>query len=108
MGRVAAALADVVIVTTDNPRTEEPKSIARMIFAGVEGRFPTPERITDRGRAIRRAIAIARGPDIVVIAGKGHEKTQVFRDHAVPFDEVEVARSAPRDADGENGKESRT
>jgi UDP-N-acetylmuramoyl-L-alanyl-D-glutamate--2,6-diaminopimelate ligase len=104
MGRVAAALADLVLVTTDNPRTEDPKSIVRMIFAGVEGRFPKPERITDRGRAIRRAIAIAEDPDVVVIAGKGHEKTQVFRDHAVPFDDVEVARSAPRAADGENGR----
>lgn len=106
MGRIASRLADVVIVTTDNPRNEDPQSIEKMIFAGVEGRFPRPERITERGRAIRRAIEIAEDPDIVVIAGKGHEKTQVFRDHAVPFDDVEVARSAPRAADGETGRKA--
>ena len=108
MGRVASLLADVVVVTTDNPRNEDPESIERMIFAGVEGRYAKPQRITERGRAIRSAIEIAEDPDIVVIAGKGHEKTQVFRDHAVPFDDVEVARSAPRAAGRRNEKESRT
>ncbi|MFT3770023.1 MAG: UDP-N-acetylmuramoyl-L-alanyl-D-glutamate--2,6-diaminopimelate ligase [Minicystis sp.] len=107
MGRVAVRAADVVFVTTDNPRGERPEAIAEQILSGVEGRFARPIRITDRGRAIRKAIEVARDPDIVVIAGKGHEKTQVFRDHVVPFDDVEVARSAPSAADGETGRKSR-
>ncbi len=94
MGRTAAELSDVVVVTTDNPRNEDPASIADQIVQGMEGRFRNFLRITDRGRAIRRAVEDAREPDIVVIAGKGHEKTQVQRGRVIPFDDVEVARSA--------------
>jgi UDP-N-acetylmuramoyl-L-alanyl-D-glutamate--2,6-diaminopimelate ligase len=112
MGRVAGRLADVVVVTTDNPRSEAPESIADMILSGIpggaEGRNARPLRILDRARAIRRAISLARAEDIVVVAGKGHEKTQVFRDRVLPFDDVEVARSAPGAAGGEKGRKSRT
>lgn len=107
MGRVATDAADVVILTTDNPRGELPAAITAQILSGVEGRSAPLFRIPDRGRAIRKAMAIAQDPDIVVIAGKGHEKTQVFRDRIVPFDDVEVARSAPSAADGETGRKSR-
>ncbi|APR79454.1 UDP-N-acetylmuramoylalanyl-D-glutamate--2,6-diaminopimelate ligase [Minicystis rosea] len=108
MGRVAAELADRVVVTMDNPRGERPEDIAAEILSGVVGRFDPPIRITDRGQAIREAIAWAGVRDIVVIAGKGHEKTQILRDRIVPFDDVEVARSAPSAADGETGRKSRT
>jgi UDP-N-acetylmuramoyl-L-alanyl-D-glutamate--2,6-diaminopimelate ligase len=104
MGRVAARGADVVIVTTDNPRSEDPERIVEKILSGIEGRFSRTRRITDRGQAIREAIALAREPDIVVVAGKGHEKSQIFRDHVVLFDDVEVARSAPTAADGVTGR----
>jgi UDP-N-acetylmuramyl-tripeptide synthetase len=108
MGRIASRVADVVVVTTDNPRSEDPEAILDGILSGVEGRSGETIRITDRGRAIRRAIEVAQGPDIVVVAGKGHEKTQIFRDRVVPFDDVEVARSAPSAAGGETGRKSRT
>ena len=108
MGRVASRLADVVVVTTDNPRSEDAEAIADQILSGVVGRFARPLRITDRQQAIREAVSMADDRDIVVIAGKGHEKTQTFRGHIVPFDDVEVARSAPSAADGETGRKSRT
>jgi UDP-N-acetylmuramoyl-L-alanyl-D-glutamate--2,6-diaminopimelate ligase len=108
MGRIASQVADVVVVTTDNPRSERPEAIIDQILSGAEGRFGKSIRITDRGEAIRRAIALAHDPDIVVVAGKGHEKTQVFQEQIVPFDDVEVARSAPSAADGETGRKSRT
>lgn len=108
MGRIAGAMADLVIVTADNPRGEDPETIADDVLSGVVGRYSRPLRITDRARAIRKAIALAEDPDIVVVAGKGHEKTQTFRDRIVPFDDVEVVRSAPSAADGETGRKSRT
>ncbi len=94
MGRTAAHLADIVLITSDNPRSEDPASIADQIIAGMEGRFESDRRILDRAGAINRAVELAGEHDIVVIAGKGHEKTQIFRDRVVPFDDVQVARSA--------------
>jgi UDP-N-acetylmuramoyl-L-alanyl-D-glutamate--2,6-diaminopimelate ligase len=107
MGHVAATRADVVIVTTDNPRREDPEAIADAIVAGMEGRFGELHRIWDRAGAIRRAIGSAGPRDIVVIAGKGHEKTQIFRDRVVSFDDVEVARSALRAVSGVRGRKRR-
>jgi UDP-N-acetylmuramoyl-L-alanyl-D-glutamate--2,6-diaminopimelate ligase len=94
MGRVASRLADAAVVTTDNPRTEDPEAIADAILKGMEGRSSHALRMGDRARAIRRAVGDARAADIVVIAGKGHEKTQIYGDRVIPFDDVEVARSA--------------
>ncbi len=99
MGEIAARLADLVIVTSDNPRSEEPGQIIAEIMAGTEPRVPRDgvrSAIEDRRAAIARAVvACARSGDVVVIAGKGHEQGQEFAGgHKVPFDDVSVAREA--------------
>jgi UDP-N-acetylmuramoyl-L-alanyl-D-glutamate--2,6-diaminopimelate ligase len=91
MGRVASELADEVIVTSDNPRSEDPAAIAAEITAGL----PLAIEL-DRRAAITRAIELARPGDIVLIAGKGHERGQEFADRTVAFDDREVARDALR------------
>ncbi|MFL5965842.1 MAG: Mur ligase family protein [Gaiellaceae bacterium] len=91
MGRVAAGLADVVVVTSDNPRSEDPAAIAAEIASG-QGL----EIELDRRAAIERAVAEAGEGDVVVIAGKGHEQGQEFSDRTIPFDDREVARAALR------------
>jgi len=93
MGRTVAELADLPIVTSDNPRSEDPGAIIDEILAGIVG---DPEMIQDRRSAIARAVEIAEPGDVVVIAGKGHEQGQQFRDRTVPFDDREVAREALR------------
>jgi UDP-N-acetylmuramoyl-L-alanyl-D-glutamate--2,6-diaminopimelate ligase len=94
MGAVACDLADVVIITSDNPRSEDPEAIIRAI---LEGAGPGVEVEVDRRTAIERAIGAAGEGDIVVIAGKGHEQGQEFEDgRKIPFDDVTVAREALR------------
>jgi len=93
MGRVASELADLAIVTSDNPRSEEPDAIIGEIVAGASGDV---EVEPDRREAIARAIDAASEGDVVVIAGKGHEQGQRFADRTVPFDDREVAREALR------------
>ena len=92
MGEVAARLADRVIVTSDNPRSEDPEAIVEEIMAGTG---PAAEREVDRRRAIALALEGAQAGDVVVIAGKGHEQGQEFEDgRKEPFDDVSVAREA--------------
>ena len=91
MGRVAAELADEAIVTSDNPRSEDPAAIAAEIVDGLE-----LDVELDRRRAIERAIERARDGDVVLIAGKGHERGQEFADRIVPFDDRDVARETLR------------
>jgi UDP-N-acetylmuramoyl-L-alanyl-D-glutamate--2,6-diaminopimelate ligase len=94
MGEIAARLADRVIVTSDNPRSEDPEAIIAEILAGIDGDV---EHLVDRRAAIAAAIDGARPGDVVVIAGKGHEQGQEFADgRRVPFDDSEVAREALR------------
>jgi UDP-N-acetylmuramoyl-L-alanyl-D-glutamate--2,6-diaminopimelate ligase len=94
MGEAARRLADRVLVTSDNPRSEEPESIVDAI---MEGAGPGAERETDRRRAIARAIETAGPGDVVVIAGKGHEQGQEFENgRKEPFDDVTEARAALR------------
>jgi UDP-N-acetylmuramoyl-L-alanyl-D-glutamate--2,6-diaminopimelate ligase len=93
MGRIAAELADLAIVTSDNPRSEDPRAIIEEIVAGAEREL---EVEPDRREAIARAIEAAEPGDVVVVAGKGHEQGQEFRDRTVPFDDREVAREALR------------
>jgi len=93
MGRLARALADVAIVTSDNPRSEEPLAIIEEVVAGSG---PDIEVEPDRRAAIARAVEQAEPGDVVVIAGKGHEQGQEFRDRKIPFDDREVAREALR------------
>ena len=94
MGAAARRLADRVLVTSDNPRSEDPEAIVGQV---LEGAGPRAERETDRRRAIERAIGEAQDGDLVVIAGKGHEQGQEFEGgRKEPFDDVTVAREALR------------
>jgi UDP-N-acetylmuramoyl-L-alanyl-D-glutamate--2,6-diaminopimelate ligase len=94
MGAAARRLADRVLVTSDNPRSERPEAIIEEV---MEGAGPEAERITDRSRAIAHAIDSAAAGDVVVIAGKGHEQGQEFENgRKEPFDDVAVARAALR------------
>lgn len=88
MGQVAAAQADVVIVTDDNPRTEDPAAIRAAVLAGA----PAATEIGDRRAAIAHAIGMAASDDIVLVAGKGHEGGQIVGDLVLPFDDVQVVR----------------
>ena len=95
MGEIATRLADRVIVTSDNPRSEDPEAIINEILAGTG---PDIEHDPDRHNAINAAIAGAKPGDVVVIAGKGHEQGQEFeRGRKIPFDDVTVAREALED-----------
>ena len=97
MGRVAAGMADIVIITSDNPRTEDPHRIIGDIQKGIP--FWLRRKyvaIEDRGRAIREAVALARPGDCVMIAGKGHETYQILKQTWIPFDDREEARCALR------------
>jgi UDP-N-acetylmuramoyl-L-alanyl-D-glutamate--2,6-diaminopimelate ligase len=94
MGAVASRLSDVVVVTSDNPRSEPPEAILDEIQRGMPSGPRRGERyaIVDRREAIGRALEMAGPGDAVVIAGKGHETYQVLRDRTVPFDDRQVAR----------------
>jgi UDP-N-acetylmuramoyl-L-alanyl-D-glutamate--2,6-diaminopimelate ligase len=94
MGAVAARLSDLVIVTSDNPRSEQPDRIIDEIRRGMAREQSAVMAIVDRRQAIARAIAEARPGDLVLIAGKGHEKYQVIGDRTLPFDDVQVAEEA--------------
>ncbi|HEX4324761.1 MAG TPA: UDP-N-acetylmuramoyl-L-alanyl-D-glutamate--2,6-diaminopimelate ligase [Gaiellaceae bacterium] len=93
MGRLASELADVAIVTSDNPRSEDPEAIAAEIVSGAEG--PVEVEL-DRAAAIGRAIGLAGPGDVVLIAGKGAEQGQEFADRTIPFDDREAAKEALR------------
>jgi UDP-N-acetylmuramoyl-L-alanyl-D-glutamate--2,6-diaminopimelate ligase len=91
MGRLASQLADIVIVTSDNPRNEDPGAIAAEIVSGAEG---AAEVELDRAAAIGRAVELAEPGDVVLVAGKGAEQGQEFADRTVPFDDREAAKEA--------------
>lgn len=101
MGRIGAAYADLVIVTSDNPRTENPDQIVREVADGVKEMAAQKgntryEVIVNRRDAIHRAISLAQPGDMVVIAGKGHETYQILKDKTIHFDDREEARNALR------------
>jgi UDP-N-acetylmuramoyl-L-alanyl-D-glutamate--2,6-diaminopimelate ligase len=93
MGRIATELADVAIVTSDNPRSEDPDAIIAEIVAGAQGDVDVEP---DRAAAIARAVELARSGDVVVIAGKGAEQGQELADRTIPFDDRDAAREALR------------
>lgn len=93
MARIAGELADVVIVTDDNPRNEDPADIRRQVLAG----YPEASEIGDRAEAILAAVRALAPDDLLVIAGKGHERGQIVKDEIRPFDDAEVARAAIRE-----------
>ena len=90
MGRVADTLADFCILTSDNPRGEDPQWIVEQIKEGFERE--NYQVILDRQEAIHRALSLAQSGDVVLIAGKGHEDYQIFKDRTIHFDDREVAR----------------
>jgi UDP-N-acetylmuramoyl-L-alanyl-D-glutamate--2,6-diaminopimelate ligase len=93
MGEAAARWSDVVVLTSDNPRSEDPMAIIDQVRAGIADR---PELVVepDRGLAIRAAVDRARAGDVVVVAGKGHEATQSAAGRVVPFDDrLEAGRA---------------
>ena len=92
MGRVAEHESDFTIITSDNPRTEDPAAIIRDIEKGFQGK--NYEVVVDRREAIVRAVSLAQSRDIVLIAGKGHENYQQFAKTTLPFDDVQVAKAA--------------
>ncbi|MEA1927611.1 MAG: UDP-N-acetylmuramoyl-L-alanyl-D-glutamate--2,6-diaminopimelate ligase [Candidatus Auribacterota bacterium] len=92
MGEVAARLADTVIVTSDNPRSEDPEKIIEDIFRGIPRADKEASAIPDRREAIEEACRRAGSGDVVLIAGKGHEERQIFRDHIIPFSDREEAK----------------
>ncbi len=98
MGAIAGRLADRVIVTDDNPRTEDPAAIRRAVLAGCDA-AKTVE-IGDRARAIREAMRLAGPEDVVVVAGKGHEQGQIFGTEVREFDDATVVRQTVDDLEG--------
>jgi len=90
MGEIAARLADIAIVTDDNPRSEDPASIRAAVLDGAKG----ASEIGDRREAIVHAVSLLRDGDILVVAGKGHEQGQTIGDVVHPFDDVAVTREA--------------
>ena len=94
MGEIAARNADVVIVTDDNPRSENPAAIRAAILAAAPGALD----IADRGAAIAAAVQMARAGDVLVVAGKGHETGQIVADQVLPFSDHQAVRAALEDA----------
>jgi UDP-N-acetylmuramoyl-L-alanyl-D-glutamate--2,6-diaminopimelate ligase len=103
MGEIAAGLADVAVITSDNPRSENPEKIIRDIVAGARKLRPGGRGIRslpenkilveiDRARAIRTALRLAGREDTVLIAGKGHEKYQILAHQTIPFDDRRIVR----------------
>ena len=92
MGEIAGRLSDVLVVTDDNPRTEDPAAIRAAVLGGTRGAAAEVLEVGDRRLAIREAVARARPGDIVLVAGKGHETGQEVGDVVHPFDDRAVAR----------------
>jgi UDP-N-acetylmuramoyl-L-alanyl-D-glutamate--2,6-diaminopimelate ligase len=90
MGRIAAREADLAVVTSDNPRTEDPERILDEIEEGMQGTAHL--RIVDRREAIQRALGLLQAGDCLLLAGKGHEEYQVLGTTKVPFDERAIVR----------------
>jgi UDP-N-acetylmuramoyl-L-alanyl-D-glutamate--2,6-diaminopimelate ligase len=92
MGMIAAGLSDVCVVTSDNPRTEDPNKIIEDVLGGMRGAGAECVVEVDRRKAIEQALSLAKAGDFVVIAGKGHETYQIFKDRTIHFDDREVVR----------------
>lgn len=94
MGKIVAELSDLPIVTSDNPRSEEPSEILKEIEVGVKPVTDNYIMIVDRKEAIKKAVELAKPGDSVIIAGKGHENYQILKDKTIHFDDVEAAKEA--------------
>jgi len=102
MGIIGYELADKIILTSDNPRSEEPAEIIKDIESGINNKYPEAkyDKIIDRGKAIKKAILEAETDDIIIIFGKGHETYQEFADRVIDFDDREVASQALKQRGG--------
>jgi len=101
MGETAGKTADWTIITSDNPRSENPMDIILNIEKGIRKTGKNKyEILPDRREAIEKAVSMAKKGDYVLIAGKGHEKTQTIKDRVIPFDDVEVAKAAAKKREG--------
>ena len=89
MGKISGEIADYTIITSDNPRTEDPDFILDEVEAGIKEVTDKYVRVKERDLAIREALKIAQKDDIVVIAGKGHEPYQILKDKTIHFDDRE-------------------
>jgi UDP-N-acetylmuramoyl-L-alanyl-D-glutamate--2,6-diaminopimelate ligase len=98
MGEAAASLSDVVILTSDNPRTEDPEQILADAELGIKETGKPYRKIADRRAAIHQAVAEANSDDLVLIAGNGHEDYQIIGREVFHFDDKEVAREALENA----------
>lgn len=107
MGRAACQFSDHVIITSDNPRLEEPGDIIDEIVSGIKGKFSNYEIFPDRRQAIEQALKLARKGDIVVVAGKGHENYQIVKDKIIPFDDRDVVREALKKIGHESKRDSK-
>ena len=92
MGEISGRLADYTIITSDNPRTEDPEEIINEIEVGTKKTKGNYECIVDRKEAMKKAIGMANKNDIVIIAGKGHELYQEIGKEQIPFDEREIIK----------------
>jgi UDP-N-acetylmuramoyl-L-alanyl-D-glutamate--2,6-diaminopimelate ligase len=108
MGEVAGSLSDLPVLTSDNPRSEDPLLIMNDVRVGLQRTGKAYLTEVDRAIAIRRAIEQAREGDVVVLAGKGHETSQIFRDHTERFDDRLVARQILRELGYDQGTEAQT
>jgi UDP-N-acetylmuramoyl-L-alanyl-D-glutamate--2,6-diaminopimelate ligase len=97
MGEAAGSLADFVVLTSDNPRSEDPIAIMNDALVGLQKTGKSHVAEADREAAIRKAFTDAHHGDVVVLAGKGHETYQILRDRTIPFDDREVARRILRE-----------
>jgi UDP-N-acetylmuramoyl-L-alanyl-D-glutamate--2,6-diaminopimelate ligase len=88
MGKIGTELSDLAVITSDNPRTEDPMSIIKEIITGVEKNNYTV--VENRREAIKKAMEMAKKDDVIVVAGKGHEDYQVLKDKTIHFDEREI------------------
>jgi len=92
MGEVAASLADHVILTSDNPRNEDPQQIISDILSGLPSSFGCFDVEPDREKAIRRSLKFANEKDVVLIAGKGHETEQIIQDKVISFSDRKIVQ----------------
>ncbi len=92
MGEISGRLADYTVITSDNPRSEDPDSIIAQIEEGIKGTQGKYICISNRREAIRHALSTAEAGDVLVLAGKGHETYQTFKDKTIHFDEREIVR----------------
>ena len=100
MGAVSGRIADFTIITSDNPRTEEPSKILTDIEEGIKEAGGDYIVIEDRTQAIRYALEHARPDDIIVLSGKGHETYQIFKDKTIHYDEREIVENILKEAEG--------